>query len=79
MMSTKKHHSKKVIKVVRKARPKFPLNVPVNVKVEGERVMRKNVVLTMHPSDPSKVNVKTGRRGRPAILSLSNIEKVRAL
>lgn len=66
-------------KIVRRRRPGFALDVPVNVKVKGERTMRKGVSLSLHPSDSSLVVVHTGRRGRPAHLSLSRIEKVRAL
>ena len=74
---TKSH--KTVAKKSRVTKPSFALGVPCNVKVVGERTMRKNVVLDLHPSDPEMVVVRTGRRGRPAHLALSSIEKVRAL
>ena len=73
--------TKKVV-IVRKSRaPKFsfPVGVPVNVKVKGERVMMKHVTLAPVPDDSSAVKVLTGRRGRPAILPVANIERVRAL
>lgn len=73
--------AKKVV-VVRKSRPakfSFPIGVPVNVKVKGERTMMKHVTLAPVPDDSTAVKVLTGRRGRPAILSVSNIERVRAL
>ena len=76
-----KNTAKKVV-VVRKSRaPKFsfPVGVPVNVKVAGERVMMKHVTLVPIPDDNTAVKVMTGRRGRPAILSVSSIERVRAL
>jgi len=57
----------------------FPLDVPVNVKVTGERAMRKGITLTAHPSDPTLVRVLTGGRGRPSHLAVSDIERVRAL
>lgn len=66
-------------KVVRKKKaPSLPLDVPVNVKVKGESAMRKNVRLVAS-TDGSMVNVMTGRRGRPARLVLSDIERVRVL
>jgi hypothetical protein len=70
--------SRKVV-VRRSHKPSFALGVPVNVKIKGERAMRKHVVLDVHPSDPFKVVVKTGQRGRPAHVSLDSIERVRAL
>lgn len=63
----------------RKTAVGLPLNVPVNVKVRGERAMRKSVVLGLHPSDPFQVVVHTGRRGRPAHLPVAKIEKFRVL
>jgi hypothetical protein len=56
----------------------LPLDVPVNVKVKGERQMRKAVTL-IDNGDGAQVRVKTGKRGRPATLAVENIEKVRAL
>lgn len=72
------------VRVVRKHHPRaagqrLPIGVPVNVKVKGERTMRKGVVLTTHPSDPFRVTVHTGRRGRPAFLAIENIERFRVL
>jgi hypothetical protein len=55
------------------------LNAPVNIKVAGERVMRKNVILALNESKPGFVMVKTGSRGRPANLDVTVIEKFRAL
>jgi hypothetical protein len=69
--------SKKV--VVRRRRPAFPMGVPLNIKVAGERTMRKGVRLAQHPSDPTLVRVLTGSRGRPSHLPVASIEKVRAL
>jgi hypothetical protein len=57
----------------------LPLNKAVNIKVAGERVMRKNVVLVPSPSVPGAVLVRTGRRGRPAVLPVEQIEKFRVL
>jgi hypothetical protein len=57
----------------------FPLDVPVNVKVAGERAMRKGVRLSAHPTDDTLVRVLSGGRGRPAHLPVSSIEKVRVL
>jgi hypothetical protein len=57
----------------------FPLDVAVNVKVAGERAMRKNVVLVQHPTDNTLLRVLTGSRGRPSHLAITDIEKVRAL
>lgn len=65
------------VRVVRK--PRVPLNVPVNVKVEGEKRMRKNVTLSVHPDDSDWLVVRTGRRGRPSHLHPSQIVKVTAL
>jgi hypothetical protein len=72
--STKKTAVKKV---VRQPRYQFPVGVPVNVKVAGERAMRKQVVLV--PLDKDTVRVFTGSRGRPAHLPVQSIERVRAL
>jgi hypothetical protein len=71
--------AKRVVKVVRRPRLGFPTGVPCNVKVAGERAMRKGVVLTPDPTDSSRVRVLTGRRGRPSVLPVESIEKVRAL
>lgn len=65
------------VRVVRK--PRLPLGVPVNVKVKGERAMRKSVVLTQHPEFKHVLVVHTGRRGRPSHLHTSEVERVRAL
>lgn len=65
--------------IVRSKKPSFTLGVPLNVKVQGERAMRKNVVLDIHPTDSEFVVVRTGTRGRPAHLALASIEKVRVL
>jgi hypothetical protein len=55
------------------------LDVPANVKVKGEKAMRKNVVLTRDPDRADVVRVKTGKRGRPASLPVESIERTRAL
>lgn len=69
----------KSYKIVRRNRPTFNLNVPCNVKVKGERTMRKGVVLVQHPTDPTMVLVRTGHRGRPANLPVADVERVRVL
>jgi hypothetical protein len=66
------------VRIVKKGAKSFPLNVPVNIKVQGERSMRKNVILTHGPTK-GLVAVRTGRRGRPAHLDVAMIERVRAL
>ncbi len=80
--------SKKVVKVtktepvakkVRAPKFAFPVGVPVNVKVVGERTMRKDVTLVAHPERRDVVLVKTGRRGRPSMLAVESIERARAL
>lgn len=53
------------------------LDVPVNVKVRGEKAMRKGV--TLAANDGESVRVLTGKRGRPATLPVEQIEKTRAL
>lgn len=53
------------------------LDTPANVKVKGERAMRKGVTLVRNTADT--VRVKTGKRGRPATLSVDEIESTRAL
>lgn len=74
--------SRKIV-IVKKSRKSsevsFPLNVPVNVKVQGERTMLKQVRLV--PVDDSRevVKVLTGHRGRPSLLPIAQIERVRAL
>lgn len=55
----------------------IPLDVPVNVKVKGEKAQRKGVILAANGGE--SVRVKTGKRGRPATLAVENIEKVKAL
>lgn len=57
----------------------LPFGVPVNIKVAGERAMRKNVVLIRREDKPNTVFVKTGGRGRPANLDVTLIERFRAL
>lgn len=69
--------SKKIVVVKKSSKAQFPLRVPVNVKVAGERTMRKNV--TLLPASGGAFKVLTGRRGRPAVLTADQIEKVRAL
>lgn len=54
-----------------------PLEVPVNVKVKGEKAMRKNVVLI--ENDAESVRVRTGKRGRPARLPVESILSTRTL
>lgn len=50
-------------------------NVPVNVKVEGERKMLRDVMLV--PTNTSGVfALRTGTRGRPRLLGQSEIEKI---
>ena len=73
------------VRIVKKSTPPkyrvgrqvLPLDKPVNVKVAGQRTMLKSVTLV--PNDSETVKVRTGRRGRPMILPVSNIERVRAL
>lgn len=76
----------KVVKPAKKSAPKYkvngrvlPLGKVVNVKVAGERVMRKNVILVAHPLRENTVQVRTGSRGRPSNLPVEQIERVRAL
>lgn len=57
----------------------LPLGVKVNVKVAGERTMRKSVILTAHTDRDNIVLVKTGGRGRPSHLPVEKIEKTRVL
>lgn len=50
-------------------------NVPVNVKVEGERKMLRDVMLV--PTNTSGIfALRTGTRGRPRLLGQSEIEKI---
>lgn len=56
----------------------LPLDVPANIKVKGEKTMRKGVTLVDN-GDGATVRVKTGKRGRPATLAVESIEKARAL
>ena len=56
----------------------LPLDVPANIKVEGEKVMRKCVTLVDN-GDGKSVRVLTGKRGRPATLPVESIVKARAL
>jgi hypothetical protein len=65
------------VKIVRKPRFEFPVGVPVNVKVEGERALRRHVVLM--PLDKHTVRVLTGTRGRPSHLPVQSIQRVNAL
>lgn len=58
---------------------KIALDVPVNVKVKGEKAMRKGVTLTRDPESKSAVRVLTGKRGRPATLDAEQIERHRVL
>lgn len=53
------------------------LDTPANVKVKGEKAMRKGVTLVKN--DAKSVRVKTGKRGRPATLLIEQIESTRAL
>lgn len=53
------------------------LDTPANVKVKGEKSMRKGVTLVKN--DAKSVRVKTGKRGRPATLLIEQIESTRAL
>lgn len=53
------------------------LDTPANVKVKGEKAMRKGVTLVRN--DDKSVRVKTGKRGRPATLFVDEIESTRAL
>lgn len=66
-------------KKVRAPKFAFPVGVPVNVKVAGEKTMRKDVTLVAHPERRDVVLVKTGKRGRPSMLAVENIERARAL
>ena len=61
----------------RKPRFPFPVEVPVNVKVQGQRAMLKGVTLV--PVEKGKIKVLTGTRGRPSFLTTEQIVKVRAL
>lgn len=77
--------SKKVV-VVRKTAVKktpvfkgVPVGVPVNLLLDGERTMRKSVVLRPHATNKSLLTIHTGRRGRPSHVLPSQIKKVRAL
>lgn len=56
-----------------------PLHVPVNVKVTGERTMLKQVRLEPLGDSRDVVKVLTGTRGRPRLLPVSEIERVRVL
>lgn len=67
------------VRIVRRATAQIPFGVLVNVKVQGQRLMLKRVTLAPSDRDPFAVKVLTGRRGRPAILPLDNIERVRAI
>lgn len=52
-------------------------NVPVNVKVEGERKMLRDVMLV--PTNTTGVfALRTGKRGRPRLVAQSEIEKITA-
>lgn len=53
------------------------LDEPANVKVKGEKAMRKGV--TLKAIDSETVKVLTGKRGRPGTLAVERIEKTRAL
>lgn len=53
-------------------------NVPVNVKVEGERKMLRDVMLV--PTNTTGVfALRTGSRGRPRLVGASEIEKITVL
>lgn len=77
--ATAKHHVKKVARRRPSPLDGTPLGVPLNLKVKGERAMRKNVILREHPTDPYLVRVLTGGRGRPSHLNVEDIERVRVL
>jgi hypothetical protein len=54
------------------------LDTAVNVKVKGEKTMRKGVTLRDN-GDGKSVRILTGKRGRPATIETAAIERVRAL
>lgn len=71
--------SKKVIIRKKPVHPTVKVGVPVNVKVEGTRTVLKRVTLAPIDGRTDAVKVMTGRRGRPSILQVASIERVRVL
>ena len=57
----------------------IPLNTLVTVRVKGESKRRSRVQLVAVPGDESKVQVRTGKRGRPAFLPVDRITAITVL
>jgi hypothetical protein len=72
-------NNKKATRKPRTPRLPFETGVPVNVKVEGRRTLLKGVTLLPVDGRTGTVKVLTGQRGRPSLLTVDQIQRVRVL